>query len=80
MTQGHARQLHLLRSFTKEGHNCVPTWLVLRDGTLEVWDPKTPEEKAKAFRALREPGLVSKGPNLLLDLDLGILKLGPSGI
>ena len=39
--------------------------------------PKDTKEKTMAMGALKEPALLSKRPNLLLDLDMGILKLGP---
>lgn len=43
----------------------------------ESMGPTDTEGKATATGILREPGLLSKGPNLLLDSDMGILKLGP---
>jgi len=53
--------------------------LSLKDtcGTQKVGGPTDTEGKAMATGILKEPGLLSKGPNLLLDLDMGILKLGP---
>ena len=43
----------------------------------ESMGPTNTEGKATATGILKEPGLLNKGPNLLLDLDMGILKLGP---
>lgn len=72
ITQGDANQAHLLSRITTEGHNSAPIPCFMVE--LRKYGTQKTLKKSYGHRALKEPGLHSKGPNPLLDLHMGILK------